>query len=382
MRLSANLIFRRLLDGGLSCRWLVSFFLAVWGGGAALHVQADIIQKQFAMPILVEFDTNPTMAPVAKSLWRSALSPRYGLSYNNDVGQWYANGTLRIERTSDQTVSINREDPALDAGWKRQMATGEYGVSFHYDEVSSRTSQLDETGSVGGDNTRITKSIALVWQKYLNEKLSLALNAATSRMTFDGGGINSRTYNGSVMLGYSWNEKNEPYVRFATNRYAPDGDSDPTDFYSGVAGFKWVSSQYLSGDVNAGLNRIYGVTQDTGWQAEAKIVYAAEKSSLTLGLSRSLSPAGNGGFLESEQAKAGFQYVLSDRSRAGLDVALRRNRDANASETRQAGAWYARELSPFWNLRASLQHRESSNNIQNASGNVLGLSLVFSLPDF
>lgn len=340
--------------------------------------------QQMSVPVALDYDTNTKMLPSdAKSIWRSTLSPHYLLTGVQGLNQWYADATMRIERTSDQAVSLNREDPSLDFGWRRELETGQVGIRLHYDEASSRVSQLDETGRSGSDNSRVSKSVTVDWQKQLSEKLSFSLSAETKKMTFDGGASpDSKSHSANATLSYLWSERIEPYLQAAVNRYQPEGGASATNFYSLVAGLKWKIDDRLEAHFNGGANKISSSVQDNGWQAGADFTYQAEKSSFTAGLVRSLKPSGNGGFIESDQLNGGWSYMLSDRSKAGLDAGMRKNHGGNQSETKRFTAWYSRELTPIWNLRASILHKTSNNASQDAGGNVLGLSLVYSPPDF
>ena len=341
--------------------------------------------QEISVPLEENYDTNPLMTSSnATSVWRSIISPHYILTGVKDLNRWYADATLRVERTSDQDVSINREDPALTLGWKHEMEKGEFGFRLHYDEASSRTTQLLETGQVvGADATRVSKSVGVDWEKYLTEKMSLALTAETNKVTFTGGTTpDYRSHMASANLGYIWSERLEPFLQLSLYRYEPQDNQAPTNLYTAVAGVKLKASERMDITVNGGLNRSTGASQDTGWQGGVDMNYVAEKHQWRLGLLRSLAPAGNGGFIESDQAIGSWGYELSDRSRTGLDLSLRKNHGDSQSETSRIGAWYAYELNSFWNFRASCSHRESSNSGLNANANVLGLTLTFTHPDF
>lgn len=340
--------------------------------------------QQISVPVALDYDTNARMVSTdAKSIWRSKISPNYSLTGVQDLNQWYADAALLVERTSDQSVSLNREDPSFNVGWRRQMETGQFGIRLHYDETSSRVSQLDETGQSGGDTTRVSRSIGIDWQKSLSEKVSLATNAEAKKLTFNGGGSpDSKSYSASAMLTYLWTESVEPYLQLAANRHAPESATPATNLFSAVVGAKWTANERLESNVYVGMNKVSGVTQDIGWRAGVDTRYQQEKSKLSATLSRSVSPAGNGGFIESDMLKGGWEYEVSDRSQAGLDVSMRKNHDSNNSETQRVSIWYGRELTNLWSLRASIMRKSSSSSVKDASGNVLGLSLVYTPPSF
>lgn len=360
-----------------------------WVGGLLFLMLAQSASavtwlQQISVPVALDYDTNARMVSTdAKSIWRSTITPHYSVTGVQGLNQWFAEANLRVERSSDQAVSLDREDPSLNFGWRHELETGQVGIRFGYDETSSRISQLDETGQSTGDNSRISKSFAIEGQQNLTDKLSLGMNVESKKMTFDGGGNpDSRSHSAGLTLSYLWDEKLEPYLQLMVNRYVPDTRAPATNFYSLATGVKWKVSDRLDVIVNGGKNKISGPAQDIGWQAGVEASYQAEKTNFTAGLSRSIKPSGNGGFIESDQIAGGWSCLMSDRSRTGIDLNIRKNNGGNQGEVYRISAWYERDLSAFWNLRASVLHKISDNVNQSASGNVLGLSLVYTYPDF
>ena len=345
--------------------------------------------QQFSVPVSLDYDTNPLMADTnVTSIWKSTFTPHYYVKRVQNLDEVYADVALRIERTSDRSIMIDREDPSLTVGWRHELETGQIGVRLGYDEVSSRSSSLDETGRAGGDSTRITRSLGLNFQKMVTEKFSVAINGSRSRAVFnqEGGGAaasaGNHSYSTSARLGYQYAELMQPYVQLSANRYVPDvGLLGATNLYGISLGVDWSISDRVQAGLFAGENWISGSASDQGWQGGGNFTYALEKTLTTLSISRSISPAGNGGFLESDQLSASWRVDLSDKSSAGIDLSFRKNIGDEQSRNNRFGCWYSRSLTPDWGLRASYQYRQAIGQQSNAHGSLLGVSVTYNFSE-
>ena len=350
------------------------------------EVLAETWDQRISLPVEVDYDTNPTMVVNnPKAIWREIATPSYSLTGVQNLDTISADISVHIERNSDQSILLNRNDPTLNLGWHREMDRGLFGIKLHYDESSYLASQLTEVGTVGTDSTRRTASVTGDWQRYVSERLSLSLNGSLSSLAFGGGSStsvspDSRNYTASAMLNYMWVERLEPFVQFSVNRYVPENGIPSTDLYSASIGTKLSVSDYVDLTISGGMNETSGATQGSGWQGAFDMTRKTEYANMALGLSRSITPYSNGGFIESDQLKASVNYSISEINNAGLDFSWRKNNDLTGSELRQADAWYGRTLSPDWNVRITCRHRETSSAGQEARGDMIGISVVYLPP--
>lgn len=345
-------------------------------------------QQQANLPILFQYDNNPLMQDTnITPIWKSTIDPHYSLIAVHDLSRWNADITFHVERTSDQSIAMNREDPSLGLGWNRDFENGQFGVRLGYAKSSSRATTLEETGRAsGGDLTRVSKSAGVDLQFAINDKLSMSSSANASRMTFQGNagsGAGSRAYAASVSLNYQYSEYFQPYLQLTANRSESDDALTPsTNVYGAVIGTNWNFLEQLTLGGNWGFNQVTGGSSGRGWQAAGNLSYAFEKSSFSMALSRSISPSANGGFISSDQISGGWRYDLTDRSRTGIDVSMRKNHGESKSESSQFSTWYERDLNPEWNLKASYQYKQSSSTDLQAHGSLLGLSLGYNFSEF
>ena len=377
--------FQRLTVGTVGARkthavLATGVILAFYAAGA----HAAILLERVTLPVNIEHDSNPLMQyGNASSIWKLTFTPQYSVRRVDEQTQWNADFGLQIDRTSNQDLVINREDPRLGLGWRRTFERGEAGIRLGYDEASSRTSTLEETGTTGSDTTRTSKTLGVDGRYEMSEKLSLGMNGSYTRMTFrgQGSGAGSRNYAASASLNYQYSDYLVPYLQLSTNRSDPD-DATATNLISAVAGARWILSPTLSAGGYVGKSRRSGGFSGQGKEYGANISYALERSAYTLMYSQSVSPAGNGGFIESEQLTGGWKYDISDYSRAGADFSLRKNTGSGDGETDRLSLWYGRDLTRDWNLKASYQYKITKGTTDQATGNVFGITVGYNFSEF
>ena len=334
----------------------------------------------------LEHDSNPLLSPTSKKgVSRTIIAPNYNLTGTYGADEFKAGLGLRIERSSDKNIRENRDDPELSFGWQRQTETGGLGLTAKYDEASARFSELAESGLVIRDGKRKTQSLAGNWRSAVSERTSLAADAEYKSVIYDGGALTDFTnLTGGLTFGYAWSERIEPFIRAAASHYEPSGSTLPSsDNTSLLGGVKWKSSEYLEWTAQAGANRVSGRTSDTGWIGSLALRYLGPRNDFSLDVGREVNASGQGGFVESDQIRGAWSYALGERARTGVDVSWRDNKGINPNTLRQLTVWAGYELSQFWNARLYYQRRERlQNGLADATGNVLGLTLVYAHPGF
>ena len=142
--------------------------------------QADalVLLQQASVLTEVEYDTNPTITSNQKqAIWRYTVSPKYTVSAADDRTRWFATGGLYIQRSSNNAVSADRQDPAVTAGWEYQFQKSVVNITANYNKASSRLNEFNNTGIIDIDGTVVSKSISASWVSQLTERLSLSVGS-------------------------------------------------------------------------------------------------------------------------------------------------------------------------------------------------------------
>jgi hypothetical protein len=365
--------------------WLL--FLAAGYTLGSVPVLAGEWNQSISLPTTLEYDSNlPLSARSKQGVSRLIAVPAYSLvgTYGNDELQ--AGLGLHVERSSDQRVSADREDPNLLFGWRRLTETDEFSLTSTYQEVSSRAAELENTGGISPDSTQKTGSLRGVWRSAVTELSTLTVDADYKTVSYDAG---TQTDFNNIAAGISWNyiwsERIEPFLRFSVSHYDPDkttATADKSDYYTATAGVKMKAAEHLEWTAQGGPGKVSGRNGGTGWQGSIDMQYRGDRYDLTLNTGRSVTVSGDG-FAVADRIAGTFGYVIDERSVLGFSASWQDNKGDNPNTLQQMGAWASHELSPFWHARLYYHHRlRTEDRLPDASGDVFGVTIVYSPRSF
>ena len=339
--------------------------------------------KDFFLPSSVELDSNVEMAEKNKSsLWRYTMTPRLRLTAEEDRNSYFLDGALRLQRSSDKSRSQDREDPVLDGGWNHVYGLGQFGVTAHYEENSTRVAEFVRSGSVARDGSSINRSINGNWSHLLSDKLTFSSGLGFSKTKYSGvnlAGFSSKNISGK--LSYEYSPFISPFVQLAFSDFKDDKIGDRSNSKSIMAGAMVKVNPQLNYSFSLGTNRIS--TGGNGWVAASALNFqATEKSLLSASYSRNVTASGLGGFQTSDDIGVSYVFSLNDKAQLGSDFSWSKNRSINDADAKQITGWYSRELNLDWSLRSNIQYRTLDGSNQSANAYQLGLSLIYNKLNF
>jgi len=365
---------------------------------ALLSVQANalvILDQGASVSLNTEYYSNPELDPDdEESIWVYSIIPGYRITTAQDKNQFFLNANVNIERSSNESISGDREDPNVRAGWGRDYERGSVGIAATYAKASTRITELTDSGNVSTDGSSIGRAIAATWIHSLTEKLRMSAEARYLRQDFTGDELSDyRLKTLSSEFLYELSEKTSPFIRVGLNQFHPLDDIDVdvrtenVNYQNYLAGANFIISPKLSFSAGAGISHIeeYSDIEEDGnrWIGLSNVTYQGEKYRLDGALERSISPSSEGILRESDSLLLGYSYDLSDRSRWGTDLSFTKNKTGNRSESQQLAAWYTRDLTELWQMRLSVRLRSiDSDDEDSADGNILGISFRYDTPSF
>ena len=346
---------------------------------------ADSWRQAGTARILTEYDSNPAMTPeYHKGIWRSLFEPGYKLRRTGGASELNAGIALQIVRSSNQTLSQNREDPSMLLDWKRQNNSGEIGLSAKYDQVETRIAESDSTGLAFTDSTRTSRVLSARWNDAMSARSTLALDGAYNDVSYQGGAfVDYIARSSSMMVSYALSERNTSFFKMSYADSIPTGNNPPSRFASAIFGWNWKASDYLEGFLQAGKTKISDA--NFGKQGAAEVKYRGQRTELALNADRQITPSGLGGFATADQAKVAGGYDVSERNKIGIDFIWRKNRSITDTINRTAGIWLQQDIHSFLGVRTNFLHKTSTGNgigVGAASSNILSLSLIYTHTDF
>jgi hypothetical protein len=366
------------------CRARLIYLIAGCTFGS-MPVLAGEWNQFISLPTSLEYDSNlPLSATNKQGVSRLIIVPAYSLIGTYGIDEFKAGLGFNVERSSDQRVSMNRQDPNLLFGWRRLTETGEFSLTTTYDEVSSRAAELQDTGGIATDSTRKTGSLKGGWRSAVTESSTLTANADYKTVSYDTGTQpNYTNLAADITWGYAWSERIEPFLRFSDSHYVPDKSTvtggGTSDYYTVTGGVKVKASEHLEWTAQGGPGKVVARTTDTGWQGSFDMRYLGDRYDAGFNVGRSVTVSGDGGFVAADRVTGAFSYAIGERSRAGFAASWQDNKGNSPNTMQQLGAWASHELSPFLHARLYYQHKLRTQNGQpDASGDVLGVTLVYS----
>lgn len=350
-------------------------------------VYAASWQKAIALPMTVEYDSNPRLdTDNQKAVTRTIIAPDYSLVGAFGRDELRLGMGLHLERSSDQSIVLDREDPNVQLGWQRESETGGFGLTAKYAESSTLSSALEETGVVASDGTQKKYALAGNWSAAISERNTLASDTEYTSVNYDIDSLTSYdALSTSLSWNYAWSARVEPFTRFAVSRYEPTGGpaAASSNNYSPTAGLQFKISERLEGTLRAGINRGTGDDSGASGQGGFELHYIGERFDTSIDAGRSTVASGEGGFVEVNQLRGTWSYAVDETSRVGVDAAWQDSKGRTPNTMRQFGAWASRELSLLWVARLSLTYKQrQQDGLPDASANVLGMTLIYSHPDF
>jgi hypothetical protein len=344
-------------------------------------------QSAVALPTTVEYDSNPLLSTSSKkAVTRTIIAPDYSLVGTSGLDEFRFGLGLNLERSSDPSMVLDREDPNVQLGWQRENETGGFGLTAKYAETSTLSGATQDTGVVAPDGTQKQYSLGGNWSTALSERSTLANDTDYTSVNYD---IDSLISYDEVSTRlswiYAWSERVELFTRFAVRHYEPEAGVAvaSSNSYTPTAGVNFQISDRLEGTLYAGVNQVSGEEGGSTGQGGFKLHYIGERFDTSIDAGRSTVASGEGGFVEVDELQGAWSYSVDETRRAGFDASWQDSKGKTPNTLRKFGAWASQELSPFWIARLSLAYKQrQQNGLPDASANVLGLTLTYSHPDF
>lgn len=346
-------------------------------------VRAAAWQQTVTTQLTTEYNSNPNMSSSnPEDISRVLFTPSYALIGQPDDNQSLkAAIALQLVRSSNETLSPNRNSPTLSLNWARQYETGELGIGSQYTENSTRyITGIDATAPVEG--TQASRALNLSVSKMLTERSTLVTSGAYQSVTYKGGPfIDYSTHSANLMFNYTWSESNTPFFRYSYFDFIPVDGGATTRLDVAALGLNTKWSDRLDSTVELGQSQ--NTNKQTGTQSSASLTYQNLKAQLTLKASHQSVPTGINGLVLTDQINAGWSYNLNERKKIGIDTLWQTSHLVTDVILRTEAVWLQTELKPLWSLRTYYQQNSINRGDNNpASSYILGLNLSYTHPDF
>ncbi|MCU1761121.1 hypothetical protein NTD84_15535 [Pseudomonas sp. 14P_8.1_Bac3] len=341
-----------------------------------------------SVPSTVEYDSNPTLlSRNEKGVTRYIIAPNLNLVGTSGPDEYQVGLGVNVVRSSDTNIVSNREDPRLKFGWQRETETGAFGLTARYEESSTLSSTVQDTGVVSPDATQTLYGLAGNWRTALSERSTLLNETEFNHVTYD---INSLTdydeLSNRLSYTYAWSDRMELFTRLGLKRYEPDTGSTgstvgSSNSYTPDIGMNYQFSDRFRGSVYVGANEISGTNSGPSAQGGLTLNYSGDRVEASIDAGRTTLASGDGGFVEVDSVRGSWSYLVDETRRTGIDASWQDTKGQTPNTLNNYSAWFDQELSPFWIARLSYTYKQRQQvGLPDATANVVGLTLTYSYP--
>ncbi len=365
---------------------------------------AETLQS-FTLPLSYQVEGNPRLFvndSLIESVNRVILVPAYSLMIDQGTEQIFANASLHIERSSNQIISEDRNDPSINIGWLHEYSKGQFDISALVIDRSTRESEFDQSSIVRFDNTRQNRSLLFNWLQSLGARTSITLNTEATNVGYAKQTIGLSDFKYGL-IGATWsyttNGQVDIFTTFSYIGYMSDGTntvrSNESNAESIDIGIKWTVNEKVDITSSIGLNQryqllglsnssaVYDESTIASWQGLLNIQYMTLRTNTQLGITKGLSPLSSG-IVETNQLRVAWNYSLTERQQVGFNFGWRERLERIRIRTMNILANYIYEITPSWDfiLTAENRNRVDSSNLATAYSNSLMISIVYKIPEF
>lgn len=368
---------RRIAESGVR----LSLFVGLMWAGTAM---AEPWQHAVAIRYATEYDDNPAMAAVAPTgIGRMVLDPAYRITRTSGLNELKAGVAVHVARSSNRNLSQDRADPTVFFNWHGSADKRELEVAMRHDKVATRAAEYGGFGTHYTDATRASSAASMAANMSVGERSMLVLNGTYMNVAYHGGSyVDYVSRSAGMAYNYVWSERGGPFVEFSYDDLLPANGGRVSRRQNNLLGLKWKFSDVLEGIARAGWCEIDQTSRQNRKLASIAVQYSGQVSKLLLNADRQVVASGLGGFIAADHAKGGWEFAISERSKAGIDLDWWKNRSTANNSMRTLGVWLEHEMGPRWGLRGYYLRKVGlSGTSAVASSNILGVSLVYTTPN-
>ncbi|WP_205524566.1 hypothetical protein [Pseudomonas putida] len=350
-------------------------------------VDAANWQSSVEVPTTVEYDSNPLLlTSKEKGVTRTIIAPDYTLVGQFDRDQLRMGVGMHVLRSSDRSVMDDREDPNLRLGWQRETESGGFGLLAQYDESSTLSGAVQDTGVVTTtDGTQKMSRLTGNWSSAVTERSTLSNELRYSHATYDVSTLTGYDeYANDFNWTYAWSERTDIITGFEARRYEPDDSTAAvaTNSYVPSIGIKYQFSDSLMGAAHVGVNQTNGNGTQRRGEGGASLTYRGARTEAVFSADRTTMSNAEGGAAEVDMVRGSWSYLLTETTRVGADAWWQDSKGQNPNTLQTYSVWASRAFSPAWDLRFSLMYKQrQQDDLPDADATIAGLTLTYRYPD-
>jgi len=357
---------------------------------SSFQLQAADIEKEFFLNTDVTRLSNPNLVDTNKTpVTVLRVAPEFNLTVASELNKYYLRSLLSVFRNSNEDVLPNRENPSINAGWERTLATGLFGIQASYIEDVAITQLLTTAGTAAGNssgNEIKTKIIGANWEHDFNSRFSMINKLSYSDISFSENTaalVGFSALEGSSRVLYHNSETMSTYGQLGLLHFEPDSDISKTKISRARLGAILIPTDGMKVDANAGYYKATGPSSFDGVEAEVLASYEKDRINYNFRAVKLVSPTGLNQVQKNITFVLGAKYLLTDVSAIGTEFNHTVNKTAQTTiaenqdiRSKSILAFYEYALKD-WKLRANARYLQLDNGINKPSANEIGFTVIY-----
>lgn len=285
-------------------------------------------------------------------------------------------------------------DLGLNGQYLQRIERDRFELGLGLDWDSTLTSEVATSGRVQVRKRRERWSLAPGWERQVSERLSLNAGLSYQDVSYDDGlAAGLVDYSFATLgagFGYGLDERTQLIGRVSYDRYDADQVRNEVESYGVLGGVAWAVSETWNLTTLLGVRRAEARTaagreDSTGGLFDIASTWRLETGSLRAGLSKSLTPSGAGGLLDTTRANLRWNHDFDRRLGAVLDLDAYRNREPSGNAGADDRDYYAvaprlrYRLERDWALELGYRYRyqKYDNQPDGADSNAVFVNIAY-----
>ncbi len=343
-----------------------------------------------------KYDDNVFMSENEQSSVQYSITPTLTIKRAMETNEVSLTAGYNVQRYTSFS-RLDRQDPFVRFNSSLNTERNQYGLAASYSQSSSRSTAEEDTGDFTTESTVTSETISPSYRYQLTERDSISLGGSYSTRTYsttDFGDTETKSVNTGWQRQFS--ERLSGGLNLSVSNYQTDAltlSSDDNNYnVSTTVTYKLSELWQLNGSVgirklNSHRTDNFGVTENNSSSGSAFDFSAnrtTELGSLSMGLSRSLSPSSDGNVNEQDRINANWSKKLTEQLSTNLSASYQQSTSATAdSSSKRENINFSPSIK--WQFERNLglnlayNYRQQKQSIANTnvSSNAVMMTLIY-----
>lgn len=348
------------------------------------HAYAINVENQLYIPITSRYESNPTLTSIdtnKEPIYKRIVTPKFVTKMVSDQATLKVDLKYHVERSSNEQISDNRDDPSADVAWIYKTEKNTFSVNGYYAERATRETEFDDSQSVSADGTRIDTNTSFTWESEFTDKLYSSLSGGVSKRSYEDIDLRDHELETSdLKIFYQANETVDYFFEYGITKNTPEKPLVDSELSYLGFGLKWNFFDNAYVTINANKTKATSpANEEKDKQIGIVFDIESENSKYSVAFKRQIVPSGLGGFNGYNLFVLELDNELSDTSKFGASVNYRiRIDDDDDNETIYSNLFYEKSFGPEWGIELSASRKQRENvNVEVAKNNIISISLFY-----